>query len=96
MSASAGGGGPEEVVFTVRGEHGALRLENWHALSMAVGDGWSPVAVPHAPCPDARTAAYQAQLDGLVQFARGGAHRLPDTAVALRVQRVIEQLLGAR
>lgn len=93
VSASAGGAGPDEVSFTVRGERGALRLENWHALSVSQGDAWQPVSVPFAPHPDLRIAAYQCQIDSLACMARGQPHRLPDMAVALRVQRVIEQVL---
>lgn len=92
-SASAGGGGPDEVSFTVRGERGALRLENWHTLSISDGEGWRPVDVAFAPHPDLRIAAYQAQLDSLGRFARGEPHRLPSMATALQVQRVIEAIL---
>lgn len=96
LTASAGGGGPDEVSFVVRGERGAVRLDNWHALSIADGDRWVPVEVPHAPHPDLRIAAYQAQLDSLALFARGGPHRLPDMARALAVQRVVETILRGR
>ncbi|MEN9314729.1 MAG: hypothetical protein RIS35_1122 [Pseudomonadota bacterium] len=93
-SATAGSGGPDEVVFTVRGERGALRLEDWHRLSIDEGAGWKPVDVDFAPHPDLRIAAYQAQLDALGRFARGEPHRLPDMATALAVQRVIERVLA--
>lgn len=96
LAAAAGGGGPDEVAFVVRGERGALRLDNWHALSISDGDRWRPVEVPHAPHPDLRIAAYQAQLDSLARFARGEPHSLPDMARALAVQRVIEEILGGR
>lgn len=95
-SATAGAGGPDEVVFTVRGERGALRLEDWHRLSIDEGEGWRPAEVAFAPHPDLRIAAYQHQLDSLARFARGEPHRLPDMATALAVQRVIERVLEAR
>ena len=96
LVASAGGAGPDEVSFVVRGERGALRLDNWHALSISDGERWTPVDVPYAPHPDLRIAAYQAQLDSLALFARGEPHRLPDMATALVVQRVVERILRGR
>ena len=93
VSASAGGGGPDEVVFTVRGERGALRLENWYGLQRSDGAAWVPVDLGPGAQPDVRTAAYQAQLDSLARFARGQPHRLPGMATALQVQRVIDRIL---
>lgn len=93
VAASAGGAGPDEVIFTVRGERGALRLENWYGLQRSDGSGWAAVGADRAPHPDVRTAAYQAQLDSLARFARGETHRLPTMATALQVQRVIERIL---
>ena len=94
VSAGAGGGGPDEVVFTVRGERGALRLDNWYGLQRAEGAGWVEVPVDYSPHPDMRTAAYQAQLDSLARFGRGAPQRLPTMATALAVQRVIERILA--
>jgi len=91
--ASAGGSGPDEIVFTVRGERGALRLENWYELSESDGQRWRTVELPCAPHPDVRTASYQAQLDSLARFARGEPHPLPDALLALRVQESIECVL---
>jgi 1,5-anhydro-D-fructose reductase (1,5-anhydro-D-mannitol-forming) len=93
VTAGAGGGGPDEVVFTVRGERGALRLDNWYGLQRAEGAGWVDTPVDHRPHPDMRTAAYQAQLDALVQFGLGAPQRLPTMAMALEVQRLIERIL---
>jgi predicted dehydrogenase len=93
VTAGAGGGGPDEVVFTVRGERGALRLDNWYGLQRAEGAGWVETPVDHRPHPDMRTAAYQAQLDALVQFGLGAPQRLPTMAMALEVQRLIERIL---
>ena len=95
-SASAGGAGPDEVVFTVRGERGALRLDNWYGLQRSEGPAWIPVDVDYGPHPDMRTAAYQAQLDSLARFARGEPHRLPSMTTALEVQRIIERILQAQ
>jgi len=92
-SASAGGAGPDEVIFTVRGERGALRLDNWYGLQRSDGAAWTSIDVDYRPHPDMRTAAYQAQLDSLARFARGESHRLPAMATALQVQRLIEQIL---
>ena len=91
--ASSGGGGPDEVRFTVRGERGALRLENWHQLLRFSDGAWVEEPVPIAPHPDGRTASFQAQLDVLARLARGQAHGLPDAATGLAVQRVIETIL---
>ncbi len=96
LMASAGGAGPDIVEFTVRGETGALRLENWFELSVSDGNGWTRLeASGIGPGrPDPRTAAYQSQLDSLARMARGEAHRLPDAALALSVQRTIEAMLA--
>jgi predicted dehydrogenase len=95
MMASAGGAGPDIIEFTVRGQSGALRLENWFELSLSDGSAWTRLeASGIGPGrPDPRTAAYQSQLDSLARMARGEAHRLPDAAVALSVQRTIEAIL---
>jgi predicted dehydrogenase len=92
VRASSGGVGPDEVRFTVRGERGALRLENWYELHASDGERWQPV-VPSGAHPDARTAAYQAQLDSLARFVAAQEHPLPDAAAALRIQHAIESLL---
>ncbi|MBU6271877.1 MAG: Gfo/Idh/MocA family oxidoreductase [Betaproteobacteria bacterium] len=94
VSAAAGGWGPDEVVFTLRGERGALRLTDWYQASESDGSAWQAVSVPGGALPDPRTAAYQAQLAALAAFARGAVHGLPDAAEALRVQSVIEGLLA--
>lgn len=95
--AAAGAAGPDVVECTLRGDAGALKLENWFELSHSDGMRWT--ALPHgglAPDrPDPRTAAYQHQLDSLAKLARGEPHPLPDAAVALAVQRVIETILGS-
>lgn len=95
VTARAGGAGPDEVRFTVRGEQGALRLENWYELSRSDGSAWQPQPLEAGGAHDVRTAAYQAQLDGLVAFVRGNPHGLPDAAMALRVQATIEALLAS-
>lgn len=96
VSASAGAAGPDVVEFTLRGEAGALRLENWFELSASDGKRWTQL--PHeglgADRPDPRTAAYQSQLDSLAKLARGEPQPIPDAAIALEVQRTIEALLA--
>ena len=93
VTAGAGGSGPDEVVFTVRGDKGALRLDNWYGLQRAEGGDWVDVPVDHRPHPDMRTAAYQAQLEALVRFGRAAEQRLPTMATALQVQRLVERIL---
>lgn len=94
VSAAASGAGPDEVVFTIRGTKGALRLSNWYEAHESDGAAWRAVSLPVAPYADMRVAAYQAQLANLVRFARDLSHPLPDAAVALQVQEVIEGMLG--
>lgn len=96
MSASAGGAGPDEVLYTVRGTRAALRLSHWYEVSESDGQAWRPVEVPSAPYPDQRVAAYQEQLRNLERFGRGLSHPLPDAALALRVQTIIEGILSVR
>lgn len=93
---AAGGFGPDEVVFTVRGTTGAARLSNWYELSFSDGAQWHKPASTDDASTDVRTQSYQAQLGSLVQFCRGSEHPLPDAALALRVQRVIEGILASR
>ena len=94
MTASAGGAGPDEVLYTVRGSRAALRLSNWYEVTESDGQGWRPVEMASAPYPDQRVAAYQMQLRNLERFARGLPHPLPDAALALRVQAIIEGILS--
>ncbi|MBP8310001.1 MAG: Gfo/Idh/MocA family oxidoreductase [Burkholderiaceae bacterium] len=96
LSASAGGTGPDEVIYTVRGSRGSLRLSNWYEMSESDGHSWRALEVPSAPYPDQRVAAYQMQLRNLERFGRGLPHPLPDAALALRVQSVIEGILSVR
>src|SRR5690606_27408039 len=97
VTASAGAAGPDVVEFTLRGDAGALRLENWFELSESDGRRWTQL--PHgglaADRPDPRTAAYQCQLDSLAKLARGEPQPIPDAGVALEVQRTIEALLAS-
>lgn len=96
VMAASGGAGPDVVEFTLRGDSGALRLENWFELSASDGVRWTPVPPPGLgpDRPDPRTAAYQAQLDDLANMVSGAPHALPDAGVALEVQRVIESILS--
>lgn len=96
VSASAGGAGPDEVLYTLRGARSALRLSNWYEVAESDGQGWQPVELPSAPFPDPRVAAYQMQLRNLERFGRGLPHPLPDAALALRVQTIIEGILSVR
>jgi predicted dehydrogenase len=91
LSAAAGAVGPDEVVFTLRGSRAAVRLADWYRASESAGEAWREIP---AGDDDPRRGAYQAQLDELVRFARGQPHRLPDAQAALRVQGVIEGMLG--
>lgn len=91
VTAAAGATGPDEVVFTLRGSRGAMRLADWYRASGSAGDAWREMP---AAADDPRRAAYQAQLDELVKFARGQPHRLPDARAALQVQTVIEAILA--
>lgn len=91
VTAAAGGTGPDEVLFTLRGSRGALRLADWYRASESDGTQWRDAPVVPG---DARQAAYQAQLIELLRFARGEPHGLPDAAEALRVQTIIEAILA--
>ena len=94
LSAASGASGPDEVVYTVRGSRGALRLTNWYEVEESDGQAWRPVALPADLSGDPRTAAYQRQLANLVRFARGQPHPLPDAGIALQVQTVIEGIVS--
>ena len=94
LSAAAGAAGPDEVVYTVRGSRGALRLTNWYEIEESDGQAWRPVGLPADPAGDTRMAAYQRQLANLARFARGQPNSLPDAALALRVQEVIEGIVS--
>jgi len=92
VSAASGGAGPDEVLFTLRGTSGALRLADWYRASDSEGAAWRELSLTQG---DPRQEAYQAQLRELLRFARGEPHGLPDAAEALRVQTVIESILAA-
>ena len=71
-------------------------MSQWYEVAESDGQAWRTVDLPSAPYPDQRVAAYQHQLRNLERFARGLSHPLPDAALALRVQTIIEGILSVR
>jgi len=80
--------------WTLRGEHGAVRLRDWSIAERQEGDGkWH--ADPHAmPNERMRPLVLRRQLEEVVKLTRGHAHRLATIQEAFDVQQIVEQILA--
>ena len=91
VAAASGGVGPDLVEYTVWGERGSLRLNDWFNLYANDGDAWEP-RLPGLT--DPRGAAMQHQLDNLAALLAGRPHTMATFAAAQSVQRLIETMLS--
>jgi predicted dehydrogenase len=81
-------------VWTLRGEHGAIRLRDWSFAERQGDDGaWhgDPEALPNARM---RPLVLKRQLAAVTAMHRGEAHTLATIAEALEVQEVVETILA--
>ena len=81
-------------VWTLRGDHGAIRLRDWSFAERQLADGtWhaDPSALPNE---EMRPLVLKRQLDGVIRMTRGEPHHLATLREALDVQTVVEGILG--
>jgi predicted dehydrogenase len=83
-------------LWTLRGEHGAVRLRDWSIAERRRPDGsWRP-APDALPNEKARPLALKRQIEGVVAMARGKPHHLATLREALDVQEIVEAILTGR
>ncbi len=81
--------------WTLRGEHGAIRLRDWSIAERQSDTGvWVP-DVDAMPNERARPAALRRQLEGVARMTGGEAHHLATLQEALEVQEMVEAILAS-
>lgn len=81
-------------VWTLRGEHGAIRLRDWAFAERQQQDGkWQsdPDALPNERM---RPIVLKRQLDGVVAMTKGEAHPLATLQEAFDVQQIVEAIIA--
>jgi predicted dehydrogenase len=78
-------------LWTVVGERGAWRIQNWYGLARREAGNWQPVALGdiHA----LRLQSRNAQLDDLARMLDAQPHRLPSLRESWEVQQAVEGVL---
>ncbi len=92
MFGTSEGVGPDELVFTIRGSTGSLRIVDWYRLQVTTGGEWEDLLGTDRPALAAR--AYAAQLDELSKLLDGRPSRIATFAEALAVQELVETILS--
>ena len=88
-----GGAQPDRQELTVKGTLKSRRISDFYID--AVSDGGEFKELCERPR-DPRAASLKAQLDDLLLCISGAPHRLASLDEALRVQKLVEQLLYAK
>ena len=81
---------PERTDWTLRGRDGACRIHDWYSLARSEAGDWRAVDLGPEP---ARTAAYRAQLDSLLDLIAGRPSTVATLREGLDVQCCIERLI---
>ena len=92
IMASVGGMQPDRQEVTIKGSHISRRVAEF-SIDMESDGG--PFTAIEAPPDDPRGVALKAQLDQLALCVAGKPHRLATLDEALRVQRLVEQMLAS-
>jgi 1,5-anhydro-D-fructose reductase (1,5-anhydro-D-mannitol-forming) len=92
VACSVGGAGPDEVEYTLWGEHMSCRIVDWNRLFVCHAGGEWGAALTEIE--DPREVGYERQLANAALAVSGGEHSMPDFAGALSVQRIIEKMLA--
>ena len=90
--ASVGGAQPDRQELTVKGTGSCRRISDFYIDSASSGGPFKELCKRPS---DPRAAALKAQLDDLLFCISGKPHRLASLDEALRVQKLVEQLLCA-
>jgi hypothetical protein len=92
VAGSMGGAGPDAVEYTIWGAQRSCRIHDWNRLRSSSGGAWCEQLAHLA---DPRQTGYMLQLDNAAAALSGQAHSMPGFADALRVQRIVEDILRA-
>ena len=92
IMASVGGAQPDRQEVTIKGSHISRRVAEF-SIDMESDGG--PFTAIEAPPDDPRAVALKAQLDQLALCIACKPHRLATLDEALRVQRLVEQMLAS-
>ena len=90
IMASVGGAQPDRQELTIKGTTASRRITDFYKDAVSHGGAFTPVGEEPE---DPRAASLRAQLDDLVLCMNGAPHRLATPAEALRVQKLVEQML---
>ena len=86
MAGRVGGGAPDHVEWTLYGTRLSYRVNNWSELQVATEERWDSVSLERSEGPS--------QLDAVSNMLKGEGHELPDFEVGLRVQEIVESVVG--
>ncbi|MEQ6204692.1 Gfo/Idh/MocA family oxidoreductase [Sulfitobacter sp. HNIBRBA2951] len=92
LMGSVGGAQPDRQEVTVKGSKTSRRISEFSRDAASDGGAFTPVAPEPA---DPRAASLKAQLDDLALLIEGKPNRLATPAEALRVQILVEGILGS-
>jgi len=93
VMASVGGAQPDRQELTIKGSKVSRRVTDFYRDAASDGGEFTPVDVDPA---DPRATSLKAQLDDLLLLVNGKPNRLATPEEALRVQKLVEGMLGAR
>lgn len=91
VALSVGGAQPDRQQITLKGERESRRISEFYLAEASNGGPWRALREPPE---DPRAPALRAQLDALLDCAEGRPHALATVAEALRVQKLVEAMLG--
>jgi predicted dehydrogenase len=91
--ASVGGAQPDRQELTIKGSKSSRRVSDFYVD--AISDGGAFVEV-EKPAEDPRSASLQAQLGDLLLCLDGKPNRLATPREALRVQKLVEEMLTGK
>jgi len=83
--------GADRIEFTIWGTNSVFRLYDWNRIRTSTGDGWTEQLTDVA---DLRQEGYRRALGNLGKLIRGEPNTLPTFRDALRVQEIVEGILG--
>ena len=90
---SVGGAQPDRQELTIKGTTASRRISDFYRDASSDGGAFVPVGVEPA---DPRATSLKAQLDDLALMMADEPHRLATLEEALRVQALVEGILGGK
>lgn len=93
VMASVGGAQPDRQELTIKGSNISRRVSEFFRDATSNGGEFKPVGEDPD---DPRRVGLKAQLDDLLLCLNGQPHRLATPEEALRVQRLVEEMLGGK